>query len=437
MEPWEIFISILAFVAILLVALIFHALNKWKRWGIVESESIRRLIYQIPKGETPELTIIGYEYIQGSVPLASPFIILLSPNNKYRTILDQYATALSLAEFPVMVVSWKESKSRPTNFANIASRVEKIDGKSELELSIEMKKLKNVLDDQSMSRSVNFGNIVSRVEKIDGKSEMEINAEIEKLKNELNERKKTHKLDLMSRIIRQKALLVRNYAKNYLKAGNKDVARNLIVRNIKLEAQADRYQKIVGKLERNLDELDATTSIKDVDNASSNLRTNFDLEVEEEINRLEAEEELDRLEADLLLEEAGRMPATPSSESTEKVQSPPVKRTKFFIVFRSVARDVISNVSCAAKDPQNQWILMSPEIGEIGKWEIFSGNGNNIRIVYALDVPKRYLKQLQEFIAKLKIPEQNIAPFPIGGPNLAKQETVSLAKIISWLSVRI
>ncbi len=242
MEPWEIFSSIIVFVTILLVAVIFDALNKWRRWGIVESESIRRIIEQLPEGDTPAFEAVRYEYLQGSMSPAAPLVVLLSPQDKYHTILGQYATALCLADYPVILLRWKQGRAELVNFANIVSRV------------------------STLSSSPH--------------------------------------------------------------------------------------------------------------------------------------------------------PST------------------FFLVFRSVTREIMSSVSCAAKDPRNQWILLSPEIDDFGKWEIFSGNGNNIRVLYSLNSPKRYLLQIQAFIAKLKIPAQNLAPFPIGGLNLAKQETVSLAKIISWLSVK-
>ncbi len=243
MEPWEIISSIVVFIGILLFAVIFHALNKWKRWEIVESESIRRVVDQIPAGDIPPLEVIRYEYLQGSMSPAAPLVVLLSPSNKYRTVLDQYATALCLADYPVILLGWKQGRGdRPINFANIVSRV-------------------------------------------------------------------------------------------------------------------------------------------------------------------------------------------------STLTSSPHPMT-FFLVFRSVTREIIPSVSCAAKNPRNQWILISPEIDDFGKWEIFSGNGNNIRVLYSLNSPKRYLIKLQAFIAKLKIPAQNLAPFPIGGLNLAKQETVSLAKIISWISVK-
>lgn len=297
--------------AVLLVAVILHALNKWKRWGMVESESIQRLIYQIPEGDTPELTITWYEYSQGSFHPASPVIFIFSPNNKYHLILDQYATALSLAEFSVMVVRWNEPRNSPVNFANIASKVSKIDGKSKLELYTKMETLKNSLDNQ---KTIAFS-----------------------------------KRDQKTKTLRQRSQVMRNNAIMFLEAGNKD--------------------------------------------------------------------------------------AVPLGKCTEHCLSSPINQSKVFIIFRSVARDIISSVSCAAKDPQNQWILISPEIGDFGKWEIFSDNGNNIRVLYSLDSSNRFLHQIQAIIAKLKIPAQNLAPFPIGGLNLAKQETVCLAKIISWISI--
>ncbi len=353
MESWEIFSSIIAFVAILLVAGLFQGLNKWKRWEIVESKSILRLIYQIPKGNTPELTLTWYEYAQGSSSPTSPLMILLSPNKKYRTILDQYATALCLAGLPVMVLRWKVSRNNPVNFANIASKISNLDCKSKLELYTEMQELKDELEDHHQN-----------------------------VRNSSRDRKANY----------------RTQANRYQNNAN-----NLIIRETKYRTRLDRYQNIVGKLKRNL------AHSKDLLEKISNT-----------ISPEKAMEIGERAEGFI--------------SNIEKADAP-VNKSKLFIVFRSVVKNIMSSVSGAAKDPQNQWILISPEIGEFGQWEIFSGNGNNIRVQYSLDSPKRYLLQIQAFIARLKIPEQNLAPFPIGGLNLAKQETVSLAKIISWLSV--
>ncbi len=243
MESWEIFTSLSVFVAILLVAILFHALNRWRRWGVIESSSIRRIIDRIPVGDTPALEVIRYEYVDGNVSPDAPLIVLLSPNDKYHMILDQYAAGLCVAEYPVMVLKWKNNRvGNMGNFASIASKV-----------------------------------------------------------------------------------------------------------------------------------------------------------------------------------------------STLSKSSPALT---FFVVFRAVTREILPSVSCAAKDDRNQWIFVSPEIKDHSKWEIFSGNGKSIRVLYSLDSPPKKVALMHDFIAKLKIPEENLAAFPLGGLNLAKQETVALGKIIVWVSVK-
>ncbi len=164
-----------------------------------------------------------------------------------------------------------------------------------------------------------------------------------------------NRLELKSRTLRQKSQVMRNNAKKYLKAGNKDAARNLVVRETKCRTQADRYQNIIGKLERNLDALDTATTIKDVGNAmahsskvlekiSTNISPEKAMEIsegaEESISKIEeagellggdletdfgldVEEELNRLEADLLLEDAGGVPTAPVSEGTETIEETP------------------------------------------------------------------------------------------------------------------
>jgi phage shock protein A len=161
-----------------------------------------------------------------------------------------------------------------------------------------------------------------------------------------------NRLELKSRTLRQKSNIMRQNAKKYLKTGNKDAARSLVVRETKCRTQADRYQNIIGRLERNLDALDTATTIKDVGNAmtksskvlekiSQNISPEKAMEIsegaEESISKIEeagellggeldtefgldVEEELNRLEADLLLEDAGGVPTAPVSEGAEGVE---------------------------------------------------------------------------------------------------------------------
>ncbi len=161
-----------------------------------------------------------------------------------------------------------------------------------------------------------------------------------------------NRLELRSRTLRQKANIMRLQAKKALKAGNKDTARNLIVRQTKYKNNADRYQNIIGRMERHLEALDTATTIKDVGNAlarssktlekiSANISPEKAMEIsetaEESISKIEeagellggdldtefgldVEEELNRLEADLLLEDAGGVPTAPVSEGAEGVE---------------------------------------------------------------------------------------------------------------------
>ncbi len=161
-----------------------------------------------------------------------------------------------------------------------------------------------------------------------------------------------NRLELRSQQLRKKAAIMRQNAKKALKTGNKDTARNLVVRETKYKNNADRYQNIIGKMERHLEALDTATTIKDVGNAmsksskvlekiSQNISPEKAMEIsegaEESISKIEeagellggdldtefgldVEEELNRLEADLLLEDAGGVPTAPTSEGAETVE---------------------------------------------------------------------------------------------------------------------
>ncbi len=161
-----------------------------------------------------------------------------------------------------------------------------------------------------------------------------------------------NKLDLKSRVRRKKANAMKENAKKYLKLGNMGSARILIGRKMKLEKQAQRFQNIIGILERHLEALETASDIKDLSNTlmkSSQLLQKLSANItpekaatisesaEEALTKIEeagdllggeldtefgqeVEDELNKLEADILLEEAGGIPTAPVSESTEVIE---------------------------------------------------------------------------------------------------------------------
>ncbi len=158
-----------------------------------------------------------------------------------------------------------------------------------------------------------------------------------------------NQLELKSRIRQKKSDVMKANAKKYLKSGNMGSARIFIGRKMKLEKQAQRFQNIIGILERHLEALDTADTIKDLGNAltmSSRLLQKISANItpekaaaisesaEESLAKIEeagdllggeldtefgldVEEELNKLEADILLEEAGGVPTTPTSEGPE------------------------------------------------------------------------------------------------------------------------
>src|SRR4030042_1266259 len=75
-----------------------------------------------------------------------------------------------------------------------------------------------------------------------------------------------NRIELKSRQFRQKANVMRVNAKKALKVGDKEGARNLLVRWKKYKTNLDRYQNIVGRIERHLEALEQASMIKDVGN---------------------------------------------------------------------------------------------------------------------------------------------------------------------------
>ncbi len=110
------------------IALIVHLLNKWKRWGKVESESIEIKSFNFSDENSFDSEILFYNYLDINPSKSSSFIILLSSNRKFTYIIDQYAIGLCLSGMKTVVIRWKENEQRfLLNFSRILEKIKDLD----------------------------------------------------------------------------------------------------------------------------------------------------------------------------------------------------------------------------------------------------------------------------------------------------------------------
>lgn len=151
------------------------------------------------------------------------------------------------------------------------------------------------------------------------------------------------RIDMNSKRFAKKAQLFRVRAKKALKTGNKELARNQLIRWKQYRQRLEKYQNFSARLERQLDAIGEAEVIKDfgatmevsakvLDKAASDVSPERAMEIsetsEEAIMKIEEagdllagdleedyemdiEDELTKLETEMLLEDAGEMPATP------------------------------------------------------------------------------------------------------------------------------
>jgi hypothetical protein len=158
-----------------------------------------------------------------------------------------------------------------------------------------------------------------------------------------------HHLNLKNKEFARKSQEARLRAMKALKAGNKDISRQMLIRWKTYRLKSEKYFNMIGKLERHMDALDEAKTISDVTGSleassgelskiAANVNPEKAMELvdsaEESIMQIEeagdllagdleidlgidVEEELGRLETELLMSEASGMPTVPEDMSTD------------------------------------------------------------------------------------------------------------------------
>ena len=156
-----------------------------------------------------------------------------------------------------------------------------------------------------------------------------------------------HHLSIKNKEFARKSQEARLRAMKALKAGNKDISRQMLIRWKTYRLKSEKYFNMIGKLERHMDALDEAKTISDVTGsleASSaelgkiavNVNPEKTMELvdsaEESIMQIEeagdllagdleidlgidVEDELNKLETELLMSEASGMPSIPEGET--------------------------------------------------------------------------------------------------------------------------
>ncbi len=175
----------------------------------------------------------------------------------------------------------------------------------------------------------------------------------------------TYKLDLKIKDYDNKARLCKAKAKQYLKAGNRTAAKNMLAREKQFQQKVSQYSAMIMKAERHMDALEQADTIKDVAStmessaaelkavsATVNVERAMEIteDAEESIDQIneagelfagdpeldlgiDIDDELAQLETELMLEDAGQLPETPIdtsplSYSLEESETDPNLRSK-------------------------------------------------------------------------------------------------------------
>jgi len=172
-----------------------------------------------------------------------------------------------------------------------------------------------------------------------------------KLTTEARLKTLTHKLDLKIKDYEHKAQLCKIKAKKFLKSGNRQASKTMLVRYKQYQQKILQYNAMIMRSERHLDALEQAGVIKDVagtmeasagelKNVASTVNAERALEITEEaedsieqINEagelfagdpevdmgIDIDDELAQLETELMLEDAGQLPDTPEAEHMESM----------------------------------------------------------------------------------------------------------------------
>ncbi len=168
----------------------------------------------------------------------------------------------------------------------------------------------------------------------------------EKLTTEARLKTLTHRLDLKIKDYENKASLCKIKAKKFLKAGNKQASKTMLIRYKQYQQKVLQYNAMIMRSERHLDALEQAGVIKDVAGTMEASATELKdvavtvnaeraLEITEEaedsieqINEagelfagdpemdmgIDIDDELSQLETELMLEDAGQLPDTPEPQ---------------------------------------------------------------------------------------------------------------------------
>ncbi len=168
----------------------------------------------------------------------------------------------------------------------------------------------------------------------------------DKLTTEARLKTLTHKLDIKIRDYENKANLCRTKSKKFLKSGNKQAAKTMLIRYKQYQQKVLQYNAMIMRSERHLDALEQANVIKDVagtmevssselKDIASTVNAERALEITEEaedsieqINEagelfagdpetdmgVDIEDELSQLETELMLEDAGQLPDAPDQQ---------------------------------------------------------------------------------------------------------------------------
>ena len=175
------------------------------------------------------------------------------------------------------------------------------------------------------------------------------NKKADKVETQARIKTTIHHLNIKNKEFARKSQEARLRAMKALKAGNRDISRQMLIRWKTYRLKSEKYYNMIGKLERHMDALDEAKTISDVTGAletssselskiAANVNPEKAMELvdsaEESIAQIEeagdllagdmeidlgidVEDELQKLETELLMSEASGMPSVPEEMSTE------------------------------------------------------------------------------------------------------------------------
>lgn len=105
--------------------------------------------------------------------------------------------------------------------------------------------------------------------------------------------------------------------------------------------------------------------------------------------------------------------------------------TYFIVMYRSIFSECKNLIRITSQIPNLRWILISPSGGNPESIDSIAGRGRDLYLLYALH--RCGAIDLQQWQESWQVPDDHVAVFPRGGPNLIHNETVALGKLIAWM----